>query len=244
MIPARNVRTIHGESCGNRTITYKTENTTSGDIALYFYPLAVDTDTTMTQVALQASVAKDDQLKLINETINKGTKVGPLNAAFDETIKEPVVLASAFPSTASVGTTSINVTSLSLNVASVGTSGFIFAGIAPGSAATPTARDIRIAASGNSTGIFSQPIQILYYNPSSGAVSVNFVGLSQGTAYKIFLAGSNNDPSNTAIWTTTPVTAISATTTNTTTPAAPISAITLATSLLVALISALSILLI
>jgi hypothetical protein len=226
MVPAGNVRSIHGEVCGNRTTIYKTENAT-GDIALYFYPLPVDKDTTMTQLA--TTVAKDDAVKALNETINKNTKVGPLNVVLDETVKAAAVTAT-FPASPAAGTTSINVTGLSLSA-----SGFIYVALATGSTATPTARDIRRAASGNSTGAFSQ-IQVLYYAPSSGPVAANFLGLPQGTAHKVFLVGSNNDPSATAYYTA--VTALSASTTNQTTVAPSTNAVALATSLLVALISA------
>jgi hypothetical protein len=223
-VPTWNVRTIHGETCGNPANFYSTENST-GDVAVYFYPLQVEKDEVMSKLN---DTLTADKLKTINSSITTNNGKG-FDSAYQDGIVKGQAVNSSVTTTPTVGTTWVALQNISLT-----DPGFVYCGIATNSTTTPSASDLKL---GN--GVMKR--EVLYY-PGSGTVSVNFTNLTQGTKYNVYVASTNNDPSPLAL--TSAVNSIAATTTSPTTAPPAMNAVGLACSLIVALISSFALLLI
>jgi hypothetical protein len=95
-----NIRTIHGEMCGNMNMTYKTENAT-GDLALYFYPFLVEKDDVMSKLG---DAFTPDKVKTLNTSVTSNNVNGFDSLYANDTTKKVAVMP-AFPSTASANLT-------------------------------------------------------------------------------------------------------------------------------------------
>jgi hypothetical protein len=228
-VPQVNVWSINGETCGNSTAFYQGQNST-GDIAIYFYPLQVETDTVTNNLALTLNTTA--AITAINNTVSANGLAGFTNIIADGNPRN-ILLTPSWPS-ASAGLTYITLSGVTLN-----DTGFVYAVLDTNSSSTPAQAVMKNPAIQSNYSFIATQVQF-YSAAVTGALTFNFTGLSQNTGYKVYLAASNNDPSFLQNFT-----AVTPLTVNTLAPQTNVvSAFALASSLLVALISAISMLMI
>jgi len=184
--PLFSVYAITGETCGNTSTFYNTANS-SGFLAVYFWPMQVDTDSVMTLANLQASLNTTQTLQKLNASVVAAGGVAINNILADGQLVRQAVSAS-LPSSGSVTTTSVAVSGCSLN-----DTGFIVAALGSNTTSTPTPYGL-YEGGGLGAGAFLG-VEVAYYAPSLGSVGFNFSGLTPATSYNLFLMGSDNDPS-------------------------------------------------
>jgi len=226
-VPQVNIWSINGETCGNTSSFYQGQNST-GDIAIYFYPLQLDTDIVMNNLPLVLNTTA--AITALNNTVSANGLAGFTNIIPDGNPRN-ILLTPSWPS-ATAGLTYLTLSGVTLN-----DTGYVFAVVDTNSSSTPAQAVMKNPAIQANYSFIANQVQF-YSSSATGPLTFNFTGLSQNTGYKIYLCASNNDPS--FLQNFTAVTPISVNTLAP--PTQQISAFALASSLLVALISAISLL--
>jgi hypothetical protein len=227
-VPQVNVWSINGETCGNTTSFYQGQNST-GDVAIYFYPLQVNTDTVMNNLAVLLNTTA--AITAVNNTVSANGLAGFTNIIPDGNPRN-ILLTPSYPS-ATAGLTYLTLSGVTLN-----DTGYVYAVVDTNTSNTPMQATMKNPSILTNYSFIATMVQF-YSASATGPLTMNFTGLSQNTGYKIYLAASNNDPS--FLQNFTAVTPVSV---NTLAPPPVNNAFALASSLLIALISAITLLMI